>query len=710
MAPPEGRSLMKTRPRFVPRPFVVVVCLIVACALYAAAGVAERRASARAGAFNGRIAFTSSRNGPPGEIYLMNPDGGGQTNLTQSSTSEVCPAFSPDGTRIAFLREWNSLWVMNADGSGQAPVLTNSGVEFAGLMCADWSPDGTKLVFTGMLKDDPNNQDIFVVGADGTNIQRLTTDPAGDTSPRWSPDGRKIAFASIRDRVPGEINYEIYSMNADGSAQKRLTNNTKFDHSPAWSPDGARIAFTSRRDDNFEVYVMNADGSGQTRLTDNPNDDMDAEWSPDGTKLAFTTSRDNRFGEIYVMSPDGSDPVNLTNADFFDRDPSWQRLSEPVFGPPPTPAPTPTPPGGTPGSTDTFEPYTPTATQTLLTVLGCGGRTFVKVKFTFNDGGYRVAEWGPPRKSGNDFPAEVKAEHWTGGTTQAITFAERVYDLGALAPGAYTFTLTSRGTVVRSAAFDVGSSAFNPADDATVFVWQHDLDVLGRDPDAQGLTFWERNVSMNCGHDPACGERKRVDTSAAFFLSIEFQRTGFLVHKLYRASYGRMPRRAEFLPDARQAARGVVVRVQGWEELLEENTRALLDEWVTRPQFRFEFDQLGDAQFVERLAQNTGANIRVETRNALTSALAERRMTRAQVLRAIAEDADFGRREFAPAFVLMQYFGYLQRNPDEGRDANWDGYNYWLAKLNEFGGDHVRAELVKAFINSAEYRARFCGQ
>ncbi|MDT7780273.1 MAG: hypothetical protein QOC99_2785 [Acidobacteriota bacterium] len=181
--------------------------------------------------------------------------------------------------------------------------------------------------------------------------------------------------------------------------------------------------------------------------------------------------------------------------------------------------------------------------------------------------------------------------------------------------------------------------------------------------------------------DAACIERRRVDTSAAFFLSIEFQRTGFLVHKLYRASYGRMPRRAEFLPDARQAARGVVVGTPGWEKLLDDNTRAFVDEWVTRPDFKFNFDQLTDAQFIDRLTANAGFVLPFETRNAYLAALADGRQTRAQVLRSIVEDADFSRKEFGPAFVLMQYFGYLQR-----------------------------AEMVKAFINSDEYRARFCGQ
>ena len=705
---------MGNRHGFVTRRFFcVVLSFAAACALYAAAGLAGRRASAQApaaGHSNGLIAFVSNRDGIYGEIYAMNPDGGGRRNLTNSPASEVCPAFSPDGLRLAFVRDWNKLLVMNADGSGQPTVVANAGGELHSLMCADWSPDGTRLAFAGIRRDDLNNQDVYVVGADGTGLARLTTDPADDSAPRWSPDGSRIAFNSIRDRVPGEVNYEIYVMNADGSGQTRLTNNTKFDHSPAFSPDGSRIAFTSRRDDNFEIYVMNADGSGQARLTDNPEQDTDPEWSPDGTLIAFTSSRGGRFGEIYTMRPDGTALSNLTDDESFEMDPSWQRLAPasvipPAATPTPGPASTPAPPAST---AETFEPYVPSAGQTELNALVCGGRTFIKVKFTFNTSGYRVVEQGAVERSGGSFAADVKVERWTGGTLQVLTYAELVYDLGELAPGTYTFTLRSRGATVKSTQFTAGQGSSSPSDDPAVFVAQHYRDFLGREPDAEGFRFWTGNMTAPCGSDAACLERRRVDTSAAFFISIEFQRTGFFVHRLYRASYGRAPRREELLPDARRIARGVVVNAPGWEALLADNTRAFLDEWVARPEFDSAFGRLSDSQFVELLARNSGVVLDPKAGEALAAALSVGGMTRAQALRAVVEEAEFSRKEFGPAFVLMQYFGYLQRNPDEGPDSDTSGYDYWLSKLEQFGGDYRRAEMVKAFISSDEYRARFC--
>ncbi|MFN2577476.1 MAG: DUF4214 domain-containing protein [Pyrinomonadaceae bacterium] len=706
---------MRDRHRTQSRFFLVVLALIGGSVLCALALPVLRGASAQSptGKYNGLVAFVTNRNGPPGEIYVMNPDGSNQRNITTSSASETRPAFAPDGQKIAFVRDFKAILTMNPDGGGQTMIVDGAVAGLSSITSfPSWSPDGKKIVFKAIAKDSPNGADIYVINADGTGLTRLTTDPADDSSPAWSPDGTKIAFASLRNPSPGDVNYEIYVMNADGSHQTRLTNNTQFDHSPSWSPDGQRIAFTSRRDDNFELYGMNADGTNPTRLTNNPEQDSDAKWSPDGTKIVFMSSRDGRFGEIYTMNPDGTGLVNLTDTrDVFDMDPSWQPALSPFMGPSPTPTPAASPTPSPDPMGLIWQPYLPSAAQTDIEVSTCGARAFAKVKIVFNDTSYRITDWGHAQLTNNNFLVDIKAEHFTnGGAAQVIVPLERVYDLGNLGPGSYTFTVASRGVVIKSKSFNTGGApTADPLNDPSLFVSQHYQDFLGRGPDDQGFGFWTRNILV-CGTDAACLERKRIDTSAAFFLSIEFQQTGFMVYRLYRASYGRMPRREEFLPDARSASFGVIVNSPGWQAALADNARAFADDWVNRPDFKFNFDQLSDAQYVDRLIANTGNFIAAGDREGLVLDLLNHKKSRSEVLRAIADDPTFNQREFNRAFVLMQYFGYLQRNPDEGPNSDMSGYNFWLAKLNQFNGDYVRAEMVKAFLSSTEFNARFCSQ
>ena len=695
--------------------FFLMLALVTGCVLCALGLPAFRRVSAQSstGKSNGLIAFSTNRNGPSGKIYVMNPDGSNQHGITNSFGGETRPAFSPDGKKLLFVRDFTAILMMNPDGSGQTMVVDGASAGLSSITSfPDWSPDGKKIVFRAIAKDSRNGGDIYVINADGTGLTQVTTDPADDSSPAWSPDGTKIAFASLRNPVPGDVNYEIYVMNPDGSNQTRLTNNTGFDHSPAWSPDGKRLAFTSRRDGNFEVYVMNADGSNQTRLTNNPEQDSDAKWSPDGTKIVFMSSRDGSFGEIYSMNVDGTGPVNLTNnKGSFDMDPSWQSWSSPLAGSSPTPTPTTTPTPTPDPMGFIWEPYTPSATQTDIEVLTCGERAFAKVKIIFNDTSYRVTDWGRVQLTNNNFQVDIKAEHFTnGGAAQVIVPVERVYDLGKVGPGSWSFTVASRGVVIKSKSFNTGGvPTTDPLDDPSVFVSQNYEDFLGRGPDDQGLGFWTRNITV-CGTDAACLERKRIDTSAAFFLSIEFQQTGFMVYRLYRASYGRMPRREEFLPDARAASFGVIVNSPGWQTALADNVRAFADDWVSRPDFTLSFDQLTDAQYVDQLIANAGNSFLSADRDGLVQDLINHRKSRAEALRAIVDDPAFNQKEFSRAFVLMQYFGYLQRNPDEGADSDMSGYNFWLGKLDQFNGDYVRAEMVKAFLSSTEFHARFCSQ
>jgi RNA polymerase sigma factor (sigma-70 family) len=261
---------------------------------------------------SGRIAFESDRDGN-GEVYVMNADGSGQTNLSRNPADDGWPNCSTDGSRIAFVsyRDGNGeIYVMNADGSGQTRLTNDPAWDYGPV----WSPDGSLIAF---VSDRTGSGDIYVMNADGTGQTRLTTDPASDYDPAWSPDGSLIALVSNRTG-----NGDIYVMDADGTGQTRLTSDSGFDHGPTWSPDGSRIAFHSNRDGNFEIYIMKSDGTGQTNLTNNPPDDGSPAWSPDGSWIAFDSNYAGNL-EIFVMKTDGSGHVDITNDPADDNMPAW---------------------------------------------------------------------------------------------------------------------------------------------------------------------------------------------------------------------------------------------------------------------------------------------------------------------------------------------------------------------------------------------------
>jgi Calx-beta domain/Domain of unknown function (DUF4214) len=284
-------------------------------------------------------------------------------------------------------------------------------------------------------------------------------------------------------------------------------------------------------------------------------------------------------------------------------------------------------------------------------------------------------------------------------------------------PAAFTVTINSNEAV----------NGPNPVKDATFdtdfFVRQHYVDFFNREPDAAGLAFWKNQID-ECSTQE-CREIRRINVSAAFFLSIEFQQTGYLVERLYKTAYGSatgnstlggtlhqlsvpIVRLNEFLPDTQQIGRGVIIGQPGADLILENNKQALIAQFVMRSRFMSAYPaSMTATQFVDALNTNAGGVLSQSERNQLIDELGSQIKTRAQVLRAVAEDSDLFVAETNRAFVLAQFFGYLRRNPNDATDGDYTGYDFWLGKLNQFNGNFVNAEMVKAFIVSGEYQARF---
>lgn len=287
------------------------------------------------------ILFASNRQSVhDSQIYIMNPDGSDQRQLTFASGHSWGPRPSPDGTMFFFSstapgeheNHGASGGGLTGTGNHDIYLASANGQDIENITSAfptwdngwSWSPDGRWITFTSdrdTTEDlEEPNWEIYIMSTDGSNIRRLTFNNAHDGWPSWTPDGEHIVFYSERD---GDA--DIYIMDANGENVRPLIQRPdSFDTHPTVSPDGTKIVFSSQNPDTRqgEIYIANIDGTDVTRLTSTAANNYVPTFSPDGSKIVFVSTRDGN-DEIYVMNIDGSDPERLTTDSGEDTTPFW---------------------------------------------------------------------------------------------------------------------------------------------------------------------------------------------------------------------------------------------------------------------------------------------------------------------------------------------------------------------------------------------------
>ncbi len=686
---------------------LVLICGVVFAGLrqpQASAATASIRFVPASGV-NGKISYTRSQGGNS-EIFVMDQDGSNQTNLTNNPATDQMPSWSPAGSSIAFSSTRGqifyfpgNIYLLDASTGNVTQRTTWPDSTDTRIISPTWSPLGDKLLFINICflcipGPSPSSQ-FEVINSTGPPMERrILKFPGIVNSVSWSPDGTRIAFAITHfdfRTLPRRITSSIYVVNSDGSGVTKIAevsgpdntrSNRLLDGSPVWSPDGTRLLFTGHQTGDAEIYSVNSAGGDLQRLTNNVANDGNAVWSPDGSKIAFTSDRSGNQ-DIYLMEANGNNQLRLTTSTDDEFAPSWQNLGGASVLTP------------LPGSIQ-FSDLSYSAAEAvplgfiIVTRLG-DTSTAASVTYTTSD--------GTANANADYLPTSGTLQFAAGESSKVIQLpllddaqAEGVERVNIELSNPSGAVLGGVAKVVLEIADNEVPTALTPIDDSEFFTRQHYLDFLNREPDAGGLAYWKSQI-VQCGMDNGCINERRIGVSAAFFIEQEFELTGSFIYRLYQGSFGRHPSFAEFISDRSQLIAG---------SDLETSKQALLFDWVRRPAFRLRYPDGAPAIFVNTLFDTAGlVPYTAERQRLIAEMLAGK--TREQALAEVIEIPEFKQREFNPSFVLMQYFGYLRRDPDAG------GYQFWLDVLNNRLPNDASGyrSMVCAFLTSLEYQNRF---
>jgi hypothetical protein len=573
---------------------------------------------------------------------------------------------------------------------------------------------------------------------------RLTNNNAIDAAASWSPDSSQITFLSQRDNIA-----EIYAMNANGSNQHNLTGSTTDDSAnPVWSPDGLQIAFTNYsrvpHSNSDEIYLFTISSGNVSRVTNTVYDEHELEWQPvpNGTPTTTPTPTPSPTPYVYTNyrisgSVNDGNGVPVAGVDITlvgdvntqpvilqtDAAGNFVYNYPPDFGFTVTPS----------KNGYVFSPNSGRAVSSgslsgnfgfAFTAILFNGNPPSGIVFPGNAGGSEIvgrAEVTITRSGDVSNPVTVKYQTADGTASQksdytfvsgTLRFAANENSKTIVVPvtddvyvegnenfkvqfesGFQGVFINTNMTILDN---DSSPPTTNPMDIPQFFVRQHYYDFLGRLPDQAGLDYWTGQIqSCDSISDPqgraACVHDRMISVSAAFFIELEFQDTGYFVYRLYKAALGRMPSYQEFIADRNNVIGG---------SALEASKQSLAYEFAQRSEFRQKYSSGFNVDYVNLLFDTAGLTPYTAERQQELDAMNAGR-THAQVLRDLIEIDAFKQREYNPSFVLMQYYGYLRRDIDQR------GFNFWLDVLNRLPPPNNYHSMVCGFITSDEYQDRF---